>query len=37
VEYEWVWNRFKARANRLTHGVDFVEAVRVFIDDFKTT
>ncbi|HEX6902444.1 MAG TPA: BrnT family toxin [Thermoanaerobaculia bacterium] len=35
VEYEW--DRIKAAANRLKHGVDFAEAVTVLTDDFALT
>ena len=34
---EFEWDEVKARINRKKHGIDFKEAVRVFLDEFALT
>lgn len=34
---EFEWDQVKARINRKKHGIDFEEAVKVFLDEFALT
>ncbi len=34
---EFEWDEVKARINRKKHGIDFEEAVKVFLDEFALT